>query len=359
MRVDLFDFDLPDDRIALRPAVPRESARLLHIMPDATPQLADHTVGELPSLLRPGDLLVFNDTRVLPAALKGERLRGDARAGVSVNLHKRENASTWRAFARPAKKIAAGDRMSFHAPGAPAPLDADVVDTPGGGEVVLRFALEGEALNARLSQVGAMPLPPYIASKRAVDTRDLDDYQTIYAREEGSVAAPTAGLHFTEKLLDDIRGRGGETAYLTLHVGAGTFLPVKADDTSDHVMHAEYGVIDDETATRINTAKAKGRRVIAVGTTALRLLESAALERGKIAPFTAETNIFITPGYEFRVIDALITNFHLPRSTLFMLVCALAGIETMQNAYRHAIRNGYRFYSYGDTSLIERAGGTA
>jgi len=354
MRVDLFDFELPEDRIALRPAVPRESARLLHVMPGATPELADHTVGQLPSLLRPGDLLVFNDTRVLPAALKGERLRGDARARVSVNLHKREDARTWRAFARPAKKIATGDRLSFHAPGAPAPLDAEVTDTPGDGEIVLRFALEGEALNARLAQVGAMPLPPYIASKRAVDERDRDDYQTIYAREEGSVAAPTAGLHFTEKLLEDIRGRGVETAYLTLHVGAGTFLPVKSDDTDEHVMHAEYGVIDPAAAQRINEAKAMGRRVVAVGTTALRLLESAAVENGKIAPFSAETDIFITPGYEFRVIDALVTNFHLPKSTLFMLVCALAGIETMQKAYAHAIGSGYRFYSYGDASLIER-----
>lgn len=355
MRVDLFDFDLPEELIALRPADRRGEARLLHVVPGTPPGLSDHRVCELPDMLRAGDVLVFNDTRVLPAALSGVRLRGETSAQVSVNLHKRMAPDTWRAFARPAKKISAGDRIAFTAPGIVEPLSAEAVETPGGGEIVLRFDLEGEGLNARLKTVGAMPLPPYIVSKRAPDERDVSDYQTVYAREEGSVAAPTAGFHFTQPMLEDLNRRGIETVFLTLHVGAGTFLPVKSDDTLDHVMHAEYGMIDAASATRLTAAKQAGRRIIAVGTTSLRLLESAATVDGEIKPFAAETDIFITPGYRFRAIDALITNFHLPRSTLFMLVSALAGLETMQQAYAHAISNQYRFYSYGDASLIERS----
>ncbi|MCB1474038.1 MAG: tRNA preQ1(34) S-adenosylmethionine ribosyltransferase-isomerase QueA [Rhodobiaceae bacterium] len=359
MRVDLFDFDLPEDRIALRPVFPREEARLLHIVPGGEPVLRDHRVGNLPSLLRPDDLLVFNDTRVLPAALSGTRRRGEFSAQVSVNLHKRVGDATWRAFARPAKRIAVGDEIAFMSPCARAPLVARVTEAPGGGEIVLQFEMSGAALNARLHEVGAMPLPPYIASKRSADDRDRDDYQTVYAREEGSVAAPTAGFHFTEALMALLRARGIETAFVTLHVGAGTFLPVKSDDTADHVMHAEYGEIDARAAQQVNGAKVAGRRVVAVGTTSLRLLESAADTQGRLSPFAAETDIFITPGYSFRVVDALVTNFHLPRSTLFMLVCALAGTGTMQAAYAHAIARGYRFYSYGDACLIEAAGRAA
>ena len=355
MRVDLFDFELPEELIALRPVEPRAAARLLRVRPQSAPMLADHTVGDLPELLSPGDMLVFNDTRVLPAALTGERLRGEARAAVSLNLHKQIDALTWRAFARPAKRIAPGDRLRF-ANAAGSVLEADVSETPGGGEIVLRFDAGSQDAAALIDAVGAMPLPPYIASRRRADARDRTDYQTVYARNDGSVAAPTAGLHFDDAMLERLRRAGVGVAFVTLHVGAGTFLPVKSEDTDDHVMHAEYGEIDAQTADAINTARAARGRVVAVGTTPLRLLESAADTDGVLHPFTGETDIFITPGYRFRIVDMLFTNFHLPRSTLFMLVSAFAGTEVMKAAYAHAIAERYRFYSYGDASLLDRSG---
>ncbi len=349
MRVDLFDFDLPPERIALRPAEPREAARLLVIGADRP----DHTVADLPNLLQPGDCLVVNDTRVIPARLSGRRRRGDTEARVEATLHKRESADLWRAFLKPAKRVAVGETIAF---GSEAdPLDATCLEHAGEGEVVLRFALAGAALDAALERHGAMPLPPYIAGKRAVDARDAADYQTLFASRPGAVAAPTASLHFTPALVAAIEARGVAIQRLTLHVGAGTFLPVKADDTDDHRMHAEWGTVDAATADALNVARAAGSRVVAAGTTSLRLLESAAREDGTIAPFSGDTSIFITPGYRFRAVDALLTNFHLPRSTLFMLVAAFAGLDTMQAAYAHAVAAGYRFYSYGDACFLTRA----
>jgi S-adenosylmethionine:tRNA ribosyltransferase-isomerase len=357
MRVDAFDFDLPDDRIALRPASPRDTARLLVVQPGAERPLDDRAVRDLPDLLRPGDALVFNDTRVIPARLFGIRVRGETAARVEVMLHKREAADVWRAFARPAKKLAAGDRVRFGDASESAAcelvrLDAEVESKGDGGEVTLRFSFAGGYLDEAIARLGEMPLPPYIAGKRAPDDRDALDYQTVYAREEGAVAAPTAGLHFTEELLARLHARGVSRHFVTLHVGAGTFLPVKADDTSEHRMHAEWGTIDRSVADALNAARRAGSRIVAVGTTSLRLLESAIGEDGSIAPFAGETAIFITPGHRFRAVDALMTNFHLPRSTLFMLVSAFSGLETMQGAYAHAIASGYRFYSYGDASLL-------
>ena len=346
MDVAAFDFGLPEERIALRPLEPREDARLLVVDPPAG--LRDHTVGDLPDLLREGDILVFNDTRVIPARLRGERVRAGGRAGVEATLHLRTAPDSWWAFVRGAKKLKPGDAITFSG-GA---LAAEVIEKREGGEVLLRFDHAGPALMDALAQYGSLPLPPYIEGKRAVDTRDASDYQTIFANEPGAVAAPTAGLHFTPGLLVALSQRGIETVTVTLHVGAGTFLPVKADDTDDHRMHAEYGFLDAGTATRLNAARREGRRVIAVGTTSLRLLESAAEGTGELHAFDGTTDIFITPGYRFRAIDALWTNFHLPRSTLFMLVSALAGLDTMQAAYAHAIANDYRFYSYGDACLI-------
>ncbi|MEJ7927787.1 tRNA preQ1(34) S-adenosylmethionine ribosyltransferase-isomerase QueA [Sphingobium sp. AN641] len=340
MRVDLFDFDLPPERIALRPASPRDSARLLLVAGDA--QLEDRIVSDLPSLLRAGDCLIFNDTRVIPAQLEGRR--GDARIGAT--LHKRLSLREWQAFLRNAKRVRAGDRIDF---GADVTAIAGPRDDEGG--VTLRF--EGdEPVELLLERAGRMPLPPYIASKRATDARDRTDYQTMFAREDGAVAAPTAALHFTPGLIAalDAAGIGRET--LTLHVGAGTFLPVKAEDTDAHRMHAEWGRIGSAAAARLNAVRANGGRLIAVGTTSLRLLESAAREDGVIQPFEDETRIFITPGYRFRAIDGLMTNFHLPKSTLFMLVSALMGTEKMQAVYAHAIAQDYRFYSYGDSSLL-------
>ncbi len=349
MRVDLFDFDLPPERIALRPAEPREAARLLVIGADRP----NRTVADLPNLLQPGDCLVVNDTRVIPARLSGRRRRGDTEARVEATLHKRESADLWRAFLKPAKRVAVGETIAF---GSEAdPLDATCLEHAGEGEVVLRFALAGAALDAALERHGAMPLPPYIAGKRAVDARDAADYQTLFASRPGAVAAPTASLHFTPALVAAIEARGVAIQRLTLHVGAGTFLPVKADDTDDHRMHAEWGTVDAATADALNVARAAGSRVVAAGTTSLRLLESAAREDGTIAPFSGDTSIFITPGYRFRAVDALLTNFHLPRSTLFMLVAAFAGLDTMQAAYAHAIAAGYRFYSYGDACFLTRA----
>ncbi|MEX6507647.1 tRNA preQ1(34) S-adenosylmethionine ribosyltransferase-isomerase QueA [Jiella sp. M17.18] len=361
MRVDLFDFELPEERIALRPASPRESARLLTVGTDG--RLGDRLVGDLPDLLQPGDVVVFNDTRVIPAQLSGIRRRADALPGqgvaeIDATLHMRVAPDRWRAFVRPAKRVKVGDRIAFGRKGGNAcllgSLDATVEERGEAGEALLRFDFSGPALDEAIAAVGHVPLPPYIASKRPEDAQDRADYQTIYARENGAVAAPTAGLHFTPELMARLAGRGVSTAFLTLHVGAGTFLPVKAEDTADHRMHAEIGHIDAATAERLNAARASGRRLVSVGTTVLRLLESAADEDGTIRPFSGPTDIFITPGYRFRAVDRLMTNFHLPRSTLFMLVSAFSGLETMQAAYAHAIETGYRFYSYGDACLLDR-----
>jgi S-adenosylmethionine:tRNA ribosyltransferase-isomerase len=324
--------------------------------------LEDRRVRDLPGLLRPGDALVLNDTRVIRAALQGQRLRGDAIANVSFNLHKRVDASRWRAFARPAKRLAAGDRIRFGHDGRVCllgTLDAMVTELGEAGEVELSFSLHGAYLNEAIEALGDPPLPPYIAGKRDVSPEDAERYQTVYARREGAVAAPTAGLHFTEELFAALRERGVSLHFVTLHVGAGTFLPVKAEDTADHRLHAEWGEVSAETAAALNGVRAKGGRVVAVGTTALRLLETAAASDGSIAPFAGETSLFITPGYRFKAVDLLMTNFHLPRSTLFMLVTAFSGLDTMQRAYAHALRAGYRFYSYGDACLLHPAGGSA
>lgn len=339
MRVDLFDFDLPPESIALRPASPRDSARML-VVRGASMQ--DRVMADLAGELRAGDCLVFNDTRVIPAQLEGRR--GEARIGAT--LHKREGPRSWRAFVRNAKRLRDGDRIDFGAE-----VAAIAGDRGEDGSWLLDFQGD-EPVELLLERAGRMPLPPYIAAKRPTDARDADDYQTMFAREAGAVAAPTAALHFTPALVQRLAAAGIGHETLTLHVGAGTFLPVKADDTTDHRMHAEWGRIDAETADRLNAVRAGGGRLIAVGTTSLRLLESAAGEDGLIRPFAGDTAIFITPGYRFRVIDGLVTNFHLPRSTLFMLVSALMGLERMQAAYAHAITTGYRFYSYGDGSLL-------
>ncbi|MBX3577064.1 MAG: tRNA preQ1(34) S-adenosylmethionine ribosyltransferase-isomerase QueA [Rhizobiaceae bacterium] len=356
MKVDLFDFDLPEERIALRPAEPRDAARLLVVEPGRA--LADRVVRDLPALLSPGDLLVFNDTKVIPARLFGVRRRDASVASIEATLHMRTGTDRWLAFARPGKRLAVGDRISFgHDANACllGALQATVAEKGEGGEVLLVFDLSGPILDEQIAAAGHIPLPPYIASKRDEDQRDRADYQTIYAREDGAVAAPTAGLHFTPELFAALDARGAERRFVTLHVGAGTFLPVKADDTADHRMHAETGQVSQATAEAINAAKARGGRVIAVGTTSLRLLESAAAPDGTIGEWSGATDIFITPGYRFRIVDGLMTNFHLPRSTLFMLVSAFAGLETMRAAYAHAIAEGYRFYSYGDASLLWRA----
>jgi S-adenosylmethionine:tRNA ribosyltransferase-isomerase len=339
VRVELFDFDLPPDRIALRPASPRDSARLLLVRPDA---LEDRTVRDLPSLLAPGDLLVFNDTRVIPAQLEGRR--GEAR--IRATLHKREGPRDWLAFVRNARRLREGDRIDFGG-GVSAIAGAKGAD----GAVLLTFEGE-EPVELLLERAGRLPLPPYIAGKRETDARDAEDYQTMFAREKGAVAAPTAALHFTPALMEALERRGIGHETLTLHVGAGTFLPVKAEDTAEHRMHSEWGRISAATADRLNAVRAAGGRVIAVGTTSLRLLESAAGEDGAVRAFEGDTAIFITPGYRFRAVDGLVTNFHLPKSTLFMLVSALMGLETMRGAYAHAIGEGYRFYSYGDSSLL-------
>jgi S-adenosylmethionine:tRNA ribosyltransferase-isomerase len=353
-----FDFDLPDDRIALRPASPRDSARLLLVTPGTA--LQDLRVSDLPGLLRAGDVLVLNDTRVIPARLKGVRRREESRVAVEATLHRRLSAHLWTAFMRPGKKLAPGDRISFGESQDRAcllgSLDATVTEKGEGGELTLAFDLSGPDLDAAIAERGAMPLPPYIAAKRGEDERDRTDYQTVYAEEDGSVAAPTAGLHFTPELFGRLAAVGVETAFVTLHVGAGTFLPVKAETLAEHRMHAEWGEVDAATADRLNAAKAAGGRIVCVGTTSLRLLESATGEDGVVRPFMDETAIFITPGYRFRAADGLMTNFHLPRSTLFMLVCAFAGLDTMKAAYAHAIDDGYRFYSYGDAGLLWKAG---
>jgi S-adenosylmethionine:tRNA ribosyltransferase-isomerase len=339
MRVDLFDFELPPERIALRPARPRDSARLLLVDGD---ELSDRYMLDLPGLLQPGDVLVFNDTKVVPAQLEGRR--GDASIGAT--LHKREGPREWQAFLRNAKRARVGDTIEFGEG-----VAAAVAEKADDGSALLHFEGE-EPVELLLERAGRMPLPPYIASRRAADEQDRADYQTMFAREQGAVAAPTAALHFTPRLLEALDARGVHRETLTLHVGAGTFLPVKADDTGGHRMHAEWGRIDAATAGRLNAVRRAGGRLIAVGTTSLRLLESAADDDGTIHPFEGDTAIFITPGYRFKAVDGLVTNFHLPRSTLFMLVSALMGLDVMKGAYAHAIARGYRFYSYGDSSLL-------
>ena len=350
MKTADFDFDLPEDRIALRPANPRDSARLL-VVQDGV--LDDRVIRELPDFLRPGDALVFNDTRVIPARLSGVRERIGAEdetltVPVEATLHHRDAPDAWSAFMKPGKRIKAGDRIRFQT------LSATVTDKSEDGLINLRFDLSGPALDDAIRDVGVMPLPPYIAAKRPEDDRDRSDYQTVFAEHDGSVAAPTAGLHFTPALLEAIRAKGVTTHAVTLHVGAGTFLPVKADDLADHKMHSEWGEVSPETAAALNAVHASDGRIVCVGTTSLRLLESATTEAGVIQPFHGDTAIFITPGYTFRAVDVLMTNFHLPKSTLFMLVSAFAGTDTMKAAYAHAVATGYRFYSYGDGSLLFR-----
>ncbi len=358
MRVDDFDFELPEERIALRPARPRDAARLLCVDPNGGRPFQDRAISDLPALLEPGDALVFNDTRVLAARLEGLRHRGEATANVSFTLLKPLDSSKWTALARPAKRLRPGDRIEFGNKENVCLLSilwGRIEERGEAGEVTIAFDFHGPALDEAIAAMGQMPLPPYIASRRTPDARDLDDYQTIYAREMGAVAAPTAGLHFTTELFDALEAKGIARHFVTLHVGAGTFLPVRVDDTSDHVMHAEWGEVTQPTADALNEVRRAGGRVIAVGSTALRLLESASDGSGKIGAFRGETDIFITPGIPIKAVDAMLTNFHLPRSTLFMLVAAFCGLDIMRRAYAHAIGQGYRFYSYGDACLLKPA----
>jgi S-adenosylmethionine:tRNA ribosyltransferase-isomerase len=356
MKTDLFDFDLPADRIALRPASPRDTARLLLVKPGGTPELEDRGIGDLPDLLQPGDCLVVNDSKVIAARLTGRRIgRGTTEPAIEATLHKRIDGSHWRAFAKPAKKLEVGDTLRFGTEGRVCflgELDAQVSHKHEGGEITLSFSFHGPVLDQAIAERGEMPLPPYIASRRAPDDQDRADYQTVFAHDEGSVAAPTAGLHFTENLLARLKERGIGLHRVTLHVGAGTFLPVKAEDTEGHKMHAEFGSVSAEVADALNAVRARGGRIVAAGSTALRLLETAASDDGQLRAFSGETAIFITPGYKFRAVDLMLTNFHLPRSTLFMLVSAFSGLDTMKRAYAHAIAAGYRFYSYGDACLL-------
>ncbi len=348
MRVSDFDFELPPERIALRPASPRDSSKLLVVRPD---KLGDHVFRDLPQFLRAGDVLVFNNTRVIPAALSGHRIgRLGTMPKIEALLHLRLDGSRWKAFAKPGKKLQAGDRIRFGGDGKVCllgNLDAIVEEKGEAGEITLAFDFHGAVLDEAIAALGEMPLPPYIAGKRGTDAQDRGDYQTVYAEKDGAVAAPTAGLHFTPDLIKHLQDIGVATEFVTLHVGAGTFLPVKAEDTADHKMHAEWGEVTAETCVRLKAVRSAGGRIVAVGTTSLRLLESSGLE-----PFSGTTEIFITPGYRFRAVDLLITNFHLPKSTLFMLVSAFAGLERMRGAYAHAIAHDYRFYSYGDASLL-------
>ena len=352
MRVEEFDFDLPVERIALRPAVPRDAARLLVVRPGAG--FEDRMVGELPALLRPRDVLVFNDTKVIPAQLHGVRARGDSTLDVSVTLLEGIDESSWWVLARPGRRLKAGDRIRFGHEGRVCllgALEATVEEKLADGRVRLAFSFHGAYLDEAITALGDAPLPPYIAARRAADEQDRSDYQTVYAAHDGAVAAPTAGLHFTQDLFKALEQAGIAREFVTLHVGPGTFLPVKAEDTKEHRMHAERGMIGAATAERLNRARAAGGRIVAVGTTSLRLLESAADAAGRIGPFDGTTDIFITPGHRFRAADLLMTNFHLPRSTLFMLVSAFSGLGTMKAAYAHAVAN-YRFYSYGDACLL-------
>jgi S-adenosylmethionine:tRNA ribosyltransferase-isomerase len=356
MRTDLFDFELPPDRIALRPAAPRDAARLLLVRPGHMPEFRDHRVADLPDLLEPGDAVVVNDTKVIPARLRGRRIgRGSMTPTIEATLHRRLDGARWRAFVRPAKRLVAGDVIRFGDDRQLCllgQLDATVEAKGEGGEVTLAFAFQGPVLDQAIDACGTVPLPPYIAAKRATDAQDRVDYQTMFAQDEGSVAAPTAGLHFTPTLASRLAQRGIALHTVTLHVGAGTFLPVKADDTADHRMHPETGIVTASMAESLNATRRAGGRIVAVGSTSLRLLESAADQNGEIRPFSGETSLFITPGYRFRAIDVMMSNFHLPRSTLFMLVSALCGLDCMQRAYAHAIATGYRFYSYGDACLM-------
>jgi S-adenosylmethionine:tRNA ribosyltransferase-isomerase len=357
MQLADFDFDLPPERIALRPAVPRDQARLLEVSPDG--ELADRTVADLPGRLRPGDAVVFNDTKVIAARLIGRRERDGHAARIEATLHRRLGPARWAAFVRPAKRLEVGDRIAFGETRERAcslsVLDAAVAGKGEGGEVSLDFDLAGDELDRAVDLAGLMPLPPYIAGRRAEDERDRADYQTVYARVAGSVAAPTAGLHFTPELLRAINEAGISTHFVTLQVGAGTFLPIKTETIEHHRMHAEAGVVDAGTAAALNTVRARGGRIVCVGTTSLRLLETATDIDGQVRPFSGETRLFITPGYRFRAADALMTNFHLPKSTLFILACAFSGTQAMRAAYAHAIAAGYRFYSYGDACLLWRA----
>jgi len=356
MRTNLFDFELPTDCIALRPVTPRDAARLLVVRPGGAPELEDCGIRDLPNLLQPGDALVVNDSKVIAARLKGRRLgRGAGEPAIEVTLHHRLDGSRWKAFARPGKNLKTGDILRFGSEGRVCfldQLDAQVSHKGEGGEITLSFSFHGPVLDHAIAERGDMPLPPYIASRRAPDEQDKADYQTLFAHDEGSVAAPTAGLHFTTDLLGRLEARGVALHKVTLHVGAGTFLPVKADDTGRHKMHAEFAVLMDAVADALNGARVKGGRIVAVGSTALRTLESAADDSGRLKPFAGETDIFITPGYRFKAVNLMLTNFHLPRSTLFMLVAAFSGLETMKRAYVHAIEADYRFYSYGDACLL-------
>jgi S-adenosylmethionine:tRNA ribosyltransferase-isomerase len=357
MRTDLFDFELPAESIALRPASPRDSARMLVVQGDGV--LRDAAISDLPKWLEAGDVLVVNDTRVISAQLRGRRIGRATEPKIEATLIKRLDGSRWQALVRPAKKLEEGDRIRFGNEGRVCllgHLDAEVEHKGEEGEVTLSFTFHGPTLDQAIADLGSPPLPPYIAGKRAPDDRDLEDYQTMFAAQDGAVAAPTAGLHFTPALEAALHAHGVGLQRLTLHVGAGTFLPVKTDDTAGHKMHSEWGSLSASTAAALNEARAKGGRIVAVGTTSLRLLESAARDDGTLAPFEGETAIFITPGYRFRAVDILLTNFHLPRSTLFMLVSAFSGLDTMKHAYAHAIAAGYRFYSYGDACLLFRAG---
>jgi len=356
MRTDLFDFNLPADRIALRPAHPRDAARLLVVRPGGAPEFEDRNFVDLPGLLRAGDCLVVNDSKVIAARLKGRRIgRGGTEPAIEATLHKRIDGSHWRAFILGAKKVQVGDTLRFGTEGRVCflgELDAQVSQKDEKGEVTLSFSLHGPVLDQAIAERGLMPLPPYIASRREPDDEDRADYQTVFAVPEGSVAAPTAGLHFTEDLLGRLTAGGIAVHKVTLHVGAGTFLPVKADDTEGHTMHAEFGSVTAAVADALNAARADGGRIVAVGSTALRLLESAAGTDKRLHAFAGETAIFLTPGYRLRAIDLMLTNFHLPRSTLFMLVAAFSGLDVMKRAYGHAIASGYRFYSYGDACLL-------
>jgi S-adenosylmethionine:tRNA ribosyltransferase-isomerase len=358
VRVDAFDFDLPEELIALRPAVPRDAARLLMVDPASDEPLSDWRILDLPELLSPGDALVFNDTKVIPAELHGVRTRDGVAAHVSVTLIERVDAHRWKALARPAKRLIPGDRISFGEGSNVCllgELPATVEARGEEGEATLAFDLAGAPLDEAINAQGAMPLPPYIASRRAPDDQDRTDYQTMFARDQGAVAAPTAGLHFTERLMAALDDSGISRHFVTLHVGPGTFLPVRSADTEGHIMHPERGTVSVETAEALNEVKKRGGKIVAVGTTSLRLLESAANESGKLARFNGATNLFITPGYRFRVVDRLLTNFHLPRSTLFMLVSAFSGLDLMKRSYAHAVAERYRFYSYGDACLLSPA----
>jgi len=359
VKTELFDFELPPQHIALRPVSPRDAARLLVVRPDRQPEWDDRGLRDLPDILQPGDTLVVNDSKVIPARLTGRRIgRGSNEPVIKATLIKRIDGSTWRAFVRPAKRLEVGDTVRFGDEGRVCflgQLDAQVLAKDEGGEISLGFSFHGPILDQAIAERGDMPLPPYIASKRDPDEQDRADYQTLFAEAEGSVAAPTAGLHFTPQLIERLSAKDIGIQRVTLHVGPGTFLPVKTEDTEGHKMHAEWAELSSSVADVLNETRVRGGRIVAVGSTALRTLESAADEGGRIKPFSGETSIFITPGYKFRVVDLMLTNFHLPRSTLFMLVAAFSGLDTMQRAYAHAIAAGYRFYSYGDACLLHPA----